>query len=271
MQWIDKLYQQELYSEQVKLFRKWMYAFLFIHTLILLPAAADIWGENQLVNFPGAVSSFLNILSIPFLSKNFYWILALYLVALLFGIFKPNRIIHFIIWYLYINLYYNAAAVQNGGNNLVALVLLYLTVNNSESKLQKSPLDILLNNFSVIAARIQIAMMYAVAGIYKLTGDTWINGTALLYVFNNPEYSLPYFSGWMGQQFWLIDMVTNTTLLFQLLFPIAVWFLSVRKYVLWIGSLFHITIALYMGIFDFGIIMLIMYILFYPSKTILQK
>jgi hypothetical protein len=267
MQWIDKLYQQELFSEQVKLFRKWMYAFLFIHTLILLPAASDIWGENQLVNFPGAVSSFLNILSIPFLSKNFYWIIALYLVVLLVGIFKPNRIIHFIIWYLYINLYYNAAAVQNGGNNLVALVLLYLAVNNSESKLQKSPLDILLNNLSVIAARIQIAMMYAVAGIYKLTGETWTNGTALMYVFNNPEYSLPYFSGWMGQQFWLIDMVTNTTLLFQLLFPIAVWFLSVRKYVLWVGSLFHITIALYMGIFDFGIIMLIMYVLFYSKNS----
>lgn len=267
MQWIDNLYQQELFSEQVKLFRKWMYAFLFIHTLILLPAAANIWGPNQLVAFPDTVSSFLNILSIPFFSKNFYWIITLYLVLLLVGIFKPNRIIHFIIWYLYINLYYNAAAVQNGGNNLVALVLLYLAVNNSESKLQKSSLDILLNNISVIAARIQIAMMYAVAGIYKLTGETWTNGTALMYVFNNPEYSLPYFSGWLGQQYWLIDLVTNTTLLFQLLFPIMVWFLSVRKYVLWIGSLFHIAIAIFMGIPDFGITMLIMYVLFYFKNS----
>lgn len=267
MQWIDKLYQQELFTEQVKLFRKCIYAFLFIHTLILLPAGSDIWGENQLVNFPFSVSSFLNILNIPFLSKNFYWFILLYLVALLVGIFKPNRIIHFIIWYLYINLYYNAAAVQNGGNNLVALVLMYLAVNNSESKFAKSPLDILLNNLSVIAARIQIAMMYAVAGIYKLTGETWTNGTALMYIFNNPEYSLPYFSGWMGRQLWLIYLITYATLAFQILFPILIWLLPVRKYILWIGSIFHIAIALFMGIPDFGIIMLIMYILFYTQKS----
>lgn len=266
MQWTDKLYQQELFSEQVKLFRKWMYAFLFIHTLILLPAAADIWGENQLVNFPSSVGGFFNILAIPFLSKYFYLIIAVYLILLLVGFFKPLRIVHFLIWYLYINLYYNAAAVQNGGNNLVALVLLYLAINNSESNLLKTPVDILLNNLSALAARIQIAMMYAVAGIYKLTGEVWVNGTALMYVFNNPDYSLPVFSDWMGQQLWLIYTVSYATLAFQLLFPLAVWFLPIRKYVLWIGSIFHFAIAIFMGIPDFGIIMLIMYILFYQRK-----
>ncbi len=267
MQWIDKLYQQDLFSEQVKLFRKWMYAFLFIHTLILLPAAADIWGDNQLVGFPGAISRFLNTLFIPFISTNYFLVITLYLISLLIGFFKPARWVHFLIWYFYINLYYNAAAVQNGGNNLVALVLLYLAINNSESKTAKNPLDILLNNLSAMAARIQIAMMYAVAGIYKLKGEMWLNGTALMYIFNNPEYSLPYFSGWMGQQLWLIYVVTYATLAFQLLFPLFIWFVPLRKYVLWTGSLFHIAIALFMGIPDFGIIMLIMYILFYVKKS----
>ncbi|MFN4234967.1 MAG: HTTM domain-containing protein [Bacteroidia bacterium] len=266
MQWIDKLYQQDLFSEQVKMFRKWMYAFLFIHTLILLPAAGDFWGENQLIQFPAAVGNWLNIISISFFSKNYFLVIILYLIMLLVGLFKPARWVHLLIWYLYINLYYNAAAVQNGGNNLVALILLYLAINNAESNAQKSPIENLLNNLSAIASRIQIAMMYGVAGIYKLTGETWINGTALMYIFNNPEYSLPYFSKWMGQQLWLIYIVTYATLAFQLLFPVLIWFVPIRKYVLWIGSLFHIAIALFMGIPDFGIIMLIMYMLFYPLK-----
>lgn len=266
MNWIDKLYQQELFSEQVKLFRKWMYAFLFVHTLILLPTAADIWGENQLVHFQFSISRLLNLLAIPFLAKYFYIVIAIYLILLLIGIFKPSRIVHFLIWYLYINLYYNAAAVQNGGNNLVALILFYLAINNSESNLQKSPFDILINNLSAMAARIQIALMYAVAGIYKLTGETWLNGTALMYIFNNPEYSLPAFSTWFGNQLWFIYLTTYTTLAFQLLFPVAVWLIPIRKYILWIGSVFHLAIAIFMGIPDFGIIMLIMYILFYPIK-----
>jgi hypothetical protein len=262
--WIDKLYQQELFSEQVKLFRKWIYIFLFFHTLILLPAATDIWGENQLVQYQFPISRFLNFLTIPFLAKFFYIIITIYLILLLLGIFKPSVIIHF--WYLYINLYYNAAAVQNGGNNLVALVLLYLVINNSESNLKKSPFDILINNLTAMAARLQIALMYAVAGIYKLTGETWLNGTALMYVFNNPEYSLPAFTNWLGNQLWLIYLTTYATLAFQLVFPVAVWLLPIRKYILWIGSIFHLAIAIFIGIPDFGIIMLIMYILFYPIK-----
>lgn len=271
MQWIDKLYQEELFAEQVKIFRKWMYAFLFIHTLILLPAAGDLWGENQLIQFPLSVSSWLNIISISFFSKNYFLVISLYLIMLLVGFFKPARWVHFLIWFLYINLYYNAAAIQNGGNNLVALILLYLAINNSESKAQKSPLEILLNNLSVMASRIQIAMMYAVAGIYKLTGEKWLDGTALMYIFYNPDYSLSFLSGWMGQQLWLIYTVTYVTLAFQLLFPVLVWFIPIRKYILWTGSLFHISIALYMGIFDFGIIMLIMYMLFYKHKENKKK
>lgn len=268
MQWIDKLYQQELFAKQVKIFRKWMYAFLFIHTIILLPAASDFWGENQLIQFPAVVCNWLNIISNPFFSKNYFLIISLYLIMLLVGFFKPSRWVHFLIWYLYINLYYNAAAVQNGGNNLVALILLYLAINNSESKALKSPLEILFNNLSVITSRIQIAMMYGVAGIYKLTGETWIDGTALMYVFNNADYSLSFLSGWIGQQLWLIYALTYATLAFQLLFPVFVWFIPIRKYVLWAGSLFHISIAIFMGIPDFGIIMPIMYKLFYIQKEI---
>ena len=112
----------------------------------------------------------------------------------------------------------------------------------------------------------QIALLitYINAGASKAVGVEWLNGEAVWRVFNLPEFSRISFL-WMAQLPWLPMILGWATLLFEIFYIVGVWIPRLR--LVWILAIIgmHLSIALFMGLVNFGVAMaLINIILFWP-------
>lgn len=86
--------------------------------------------------------------------------------------------------------------------------------------------------------QIQLCILYLVAGIWKATGPTWRNGTAVGLVLQLGEFQrFPIPEGLMTPV--MSKVMTFGTLAFELGFPVLVWIPALRLPVLLAGLAFH--------------------------------
>lgn len=109
---------------------------------------------------------------------------------------------------------------------------------------------------SEIAIYVQLIILYSVAGLSKVQGDYWLNGTALYYIQNVEWFStnIPL----IIQAFknpWIVTISSYAAMLYMIGFP---FMLFNRFHLLWaaMGISFHLAIAISMGLIDFSLIMI---------------
>lgn len=94
------------------------------------------------------------------------------------------------------------------------------------------------------------------SGFFKAQGHMWTNGTALYYVLNVEEYSLPSLAHFIYNNPYLVVIGSYSAILCQIAFPFLIW----NKYLKWpilIGSIgFHLAIGFFMGLVQFAIAMI---------------
>lgn len=107
----------------------------------------------------------------------------------------------------------------------------------------------------------QLAIVYLASFWWKIQGPGWRDGTALYYVVNLREirqFPLPI----VCHEAWLLHLGTWIALLFEIAFPILVWFTAVRKWILLVGLAFHLSLEYALNIPMFQWDMLSAYVLF---------
>ena len=115
--------------------------------------------------------------------------------------------------------------------------------------------------------QIQLCVMYAFSGLHKLQGKTWWEGTALWEAVSFYDMAILDFSFLLKMPA-LTAALTWGVLLFEIYFPVAVWFTKIRGKILWLGVMIHTFIAICMGLYFFSLIWLSAYILFIPPQTL---
>jgi hypothetical protein len=116
----------------------------------------------------------------------------------------------------------------------------------------------------VIAA--QVCLLYGSAGLYKVQGGLWENGTALHYVLNLDMFQpWPALSHMLESQQMLLAVVSYLTVLLQVAFPFVLF--SRLKYVL-VAMLFgmHLGIAVLLGLPLFSGAMIVADAVFLPDR-----
>jgi hypothetical protein len=116
----------------------------------------------------------------------------------------------------------------------------------------------------VIAA--QVCLLYGSAGLYKVQGGLWENGTALHYVLNLDLFQpWPALSHMVDNQQMLLAIVSYLTVLLQVAFPFVLF--SRLKYVL-VAMLFgmHLGIAVLLGLPLFSGAMIVADAVFLPDR-----
>ena len=109
--------------------------------------------------------------------------------------------------------------------------------------------------------QIQVSGIYFVTAILKCNGATWLNGTALHYVLNNPEVGR--FSLYPLQEYPLaINLLTHGGLLIEFLVAFALWFRPTRRWAILAGLALHIGVLFTVNIPIFGELMTASYLLF---------
>jgi hypothetical protein len=140
--------------------------------------------------------------------------------------------------------------------------LLFFNVFFSFKKSEKPAVNDLktaLHNTALIGIKLQVCLAYVMAAWFKLGDASWLSGMAVYQTFQVPEYSTPFLA---SLPLGLCMVLNYATMAYQLLFPAFIWFRPLKIYLLAFGILQHLVIAFGMGLFSFGIIMIICYILF---------
>lgn len=159
-----------------------------------------------------------------------------------------------LIWMFYVNLMNNAWLASSGGQQLIANVLFWNILLAAPGA---SNAAFVAKEVGFWAIRLQLLVAYLATALHKATGHSWPDGTALGIIATDPAFASPWLAAHPAAAQWL----TWCTLLFQLTFPLAVWFLRTRYVWLVAGLAFHLLTAFWMDIPEMGLAFLVVYTL----------
>lgn len=258
------------YVRHVSVFRKTLYVYLFINTLLCLPEFSFIWGEYGFVAKEtlkdifslGNVGRLLSFSDSSWIPISLIFIQLLSLVIGWQGFYRKTTSI--LIWITTFNLFNPIHLAATGGEVLIHILLFYFIFIDER---KKDSLSTLLNNTFFWLSRWQIVILYFFAGFYKLYDNNWLNGDALYYIIQIDAFSRPWATHYLEGNIILLKLFTYGTLIYQLSFPFAIWWKKIKTPFLIVGIIFHLSIAFIAGVFSFGIIMIISYILWWNFKS----
>jgi hypothetical protein len=146
-------------------------------------------------------------------------------------------------------------AITDGGDTATQIILffmLFLLAPNEQVK--PNSMRVWYHNCAIVALSIQIMMLYSATGFAKLRGTLWQDGTALYYITQVQAFTLPGVSQLFRNAF-LVTIATYVPMFHQILFPVAI-FSRLKPIWIVIGILFHLSIAILMGLIPFSTAMI---------------
>jgi len=133
-------------------------------------------------------------------------------------------------------------------------------------------------NFALRLLQIHVCIIYLGAGLSKLQGAAWWNGTAVWGTLANFEFAPMQYATYMAPLRWLAEnrllweVFMTTAGIFTLLFEIAyvflIWRPSTRWLMLSMAVVLHGFIGLFMGLKTFSLMMLVMNMAFLSPQTV---
>jgi hypothetical protein len=211
--------------------------------------------------------------------SHFYWIsspaliwtihiAALVVFALLtIGLFsRVMSVLAFLLTVSYIN---RASLAQFGLDDTNGMLALYLMVGPSGAAYSvdrllkqwrsKVPLPIETSigaNVAVRLIQVHMCVVYLFSGISKLQGPAWWDGRAILLALTNLEYQ-SFDMTWMAKHPWLVALLTHITVFWETFYCALIWPRLTRPIMLAIAVGVHLGIGAFLGMWTFGIAMLI--------------
>src|SRR5690606_37581623 len=163
--------------------------------------------------------------------------------------------------------------LTNGGDNILRIQLFYLMFAQAGARFSLGALrrrnkpssgkkgiagemSAVLHNAAVLAAVVQLAFLYFTAGMYRVIGSYWQEGTALYYAMRVQEFYWPGISEWIWKSEFLLVFLSYATVIFQVAFPFLLLNRATKLIAVGSAILFHGGIALFMGLTGFSWIMI---------------
>lgn len=215
-----------------------------------------------------------------------HWMAVSILVLFTLGVFtRVTSILSFLITVSYVQ---RVPAALFGLDQINAMLALYLSIGPSGAALSidrwwkvrrsrrldretraalERPAPSTSANLALRLIQIQMCIIYFFAGVSKLQGTAWWNGEAMWLAFANLEYQ-SFDMTWLARHPWLINIMTHTTIAWELSFWALVWRPMMRPVMLTAGVVMHVGIGAFLGMWTFGLIMLVGCASFLPADTI---
>jgi hypothetical protein len=198
-------------------------------------------------------------------SWAFFANLAFLILCFLILIGRAPRPVALLAWILHMGFMHRNWAAGMGVDTMVSVFLFYLSFVDLKVKNGGD----LISRVMIRMSQIHLGVIYFYTGIEKLRGASWWEGTALWTTLSNPQMTLIDLS-WAYHFPSLIALLTHVTVLFELMFLPLVWNPKTRNLILWVGLFFHLSIAVFLGLWAFAGVMLCQYLLFVkvPNFTV---
>jgi hypothetical protein len=117
--------------------------------------------------------------------------------------------------------------------------------------------------------QVHMCVIYFFAGVSKLQGPAWWNGEAMWRAFANLEYQSADMT-WLAWHPWLVNLITHVSILWELSFCVLIWLRLWRPLMLAGAVVLHLGIGIFLGMWTFGLIMLVGCASFLPNEAVRQ-
>jgi hypothetical protein len=124
-----------------------------------------------------------------------------------------------------------------------------------------------MNTFATRLIQLQLCAMYLFGGLGKMRGSMWWDGSAPWFSAASYEYQSLDMT-WVGYFPLLASVIAHLTIFWETSYCILVWPKLTRPIVLGIAILVHLSIALFLGMITFGIVMIIANLIFVKPHLI---
>lgn len=262
-------------SRNAWLFKNLLYVYILMKSIFWILNFDILFGGNcisyQSVETYGGYKYFAFILFLshkPWLSALF---LAIVIGLALYSLFRrsyylTDLVIYVIIWNINTKSWTTLTAGDALFANICALSI-FLRKDFTQPTDAWGELKVLLHNFSFIALVVQVCIVYFYSALAKWGDADWTSGNAIHYVNKALHYSNHFLAAHADSFYYVSFVFTYAVLIYQTAFPIFVFLPGIKKYFLHAGVLMHLYIAVILGLFFFGLIMALTYVLFYDFGT----
>jgi len=263
---ITYLFGSKKQLKEISWFRSAWYFFLLYKVCIYLVQFKALFSHERFIYHQ---VKHINVVvdSVFFLNNHYSVLLALVFIfsvgilSIIGLLKKSNYISNLTLWFLVMNLTSFLYPTLTAGDYLLNQLLFFncFFIPKESFNLVWNDFKTALHNTALLAIKLQVCLAYFLAGDYKVIDDSWMSGAAIYQTFQIPEFSnallasIPYS---------ITVVLTYFTIAYQVSFAFLVWFRPFKIYLFSFGILQHLLIAFGMGLFQFGIIMCICYILF---------
>ncbi|MER7394396.1 HTTM domain-containing protein [Streptomyces sp. NPDC000151] len=125
----------------------------------------------------------------------------------------------------------------------------------------------LAHNGALLVIMVEVCLIYATAGWYKIQGNRWQDGTAVFYPMHLDYFSpWPELSGLLAGSGLLIMLATYGTVIVQVAFPFTVFNRRVKNVLLVAMIMEHLSIAVLLGLPFFSLAMVTADAVFLPTN-----
>lgn len=241
-----------------------------------IPVALKVWGPGSAYLAPyRAVLGYkwpLNILegaSTPFFIG---WYLLAIVLALAFVLGWRTKIVTPLLFIFYTAINAQNTPLSDGGNYFIRVMLIYLIFADLSKRWsldnwlrqrkrrsavkRETEYGTVLHNVALCMVVSQLCIVYFEAGIYKVQGKLWENGTAVYYPLHSEAYGIfPWLSDLLTHNSWVVTLATYGTVIVQIAFPFLLFHQVTRRIALVLILGMHTGIAIIMGLPFFSGIM----------------
>lgn len=111
-------------------------------------------------------------------------------------------------------------------------------------------------NLALRLIQLHMVLIYGMAGLAKLQGPSWWDGTALWGTMTAAEFVVLNFT-FLAAHPWLINVLTHASLALEILYPVLIWVRVARPLILAAVVVLHLGIAVMSpGLAEFGLMMI---------------
>jgi hypothetical protein len=207
---------------------------------------------------------------------NFIFILSA-IVTLLFAIGLFTRVTAPLFVVCTWSLFFRNQWILNGGSDAVFLSAVYLMFADlgayfsidalrRRRTLERKPSIVgASHNYAVLAVIIQLSVLYFFSTFYKIEGHKWQDGTALYYILRSHDFDVSPLNALIYHNAALVTIGTYSVLALQSAFVWLIWDKRVKPWIALIVIVFHVGIAMTMGLFWFSFTMIALDLLLFSD------